>query len=145
MLVCWRVYLKTFKICQSCAPLFCSGLPLPLPSVKGVIICVGDPKAYLGKQKKSSITQRTEMFSFFMLPKSHIYFETKNCFHLDQTKKPPPGSNPTGPAYFWRSTLQNKARTSIKTRGPTWRIIPFSKWLITMVIVSPLSRATFPL
>ena len=26
----------------------------------------------------------------------------------------------------------------------TWRIIPVSKWLITMVIVSPLSGATFP-
>ena len=28
--------------------------------------------------------------------------------------------------------------------GYTWRIIPVSKWLVTMVIVSPLSRATFP-
>ena len=26
----------------------------------------------------------------------------------------------------------------------TWRIIPFSKWLINMVIVSPLTGATFP-
>ena len=27
----------------------------------------------------------------------------------------------------------------------TWRIIPVSKWLITMVIVSPLSRVVGPL
>ena len=28
---------------------------------------------------------------------------------------------------------------------PTWRITPVSKWLITMVIVSPLSRVVGPL
>ena len=31
-------------------------------------------------------------------------------------------------------------RVGILYIGSTWRIIPVSKWLITMVIVSPLSR-----
>ena len=30
-------------------------------------------------------------------------------------------------------------------RAPTWRIISFSKWSITMVIASPLSRVVGPL
>jgi len=29
--------------------------------------------------------------------------------------------------------------------GDTWRIIPVTKWLITMVIISPLSRVVGPL
>ena len=33
----------------------------------------------------------------------------------------------------------------VKFRGGTWRIIPVSKWLITMVIISPLIRVVGPL
>ena len=29
-------------------------------------------------------------------------------------------------------------------KGTIWRIIPFSKWLVTMVIVSPLNGGNFP-
>ena len=31
------------------------------------------------------------------------------------------------------------------SHNPTWRIIPFSKWFITMVIVSPLTGVVGPL
>ena len=40
---------------------------------------------------------------------------------------------------------QSHTHNSLQDLHPSWRIIPVSKWLITMVIVSPLNGAVGPL
>lgn len=72
----WPCYIWRHKICQCCLLLFVQS-KLPLPSERS--------QGLSREAEKNSITQRTEMFSFFMVPKNHIYFETKNYFRLDQT------------------------------------------------------------